>query len=363
MNSQKPAHTPLEHFPKRSHYPGLDGLRGIAIILVLLVHHFGNYLLPSWGWIGVDLFFVLSGFLITDILLHANTQFSTIRNFYIRRALRILPLYYLSLILLFHVLPFLGISIPGLSYNKEQEGLFWLYLQNFFFATHIPAGDEISMTHFWSLAVEEQFYLVWPIILFTLRKNTKIMTGLMLSVLVLNLVRTGLMIRYDNLIHPLSFEFTRIDGILIGSILAFRRSFPDHWKKLKVLTWVTGISVSLLMTFVFFRFTDHRVNMLAAGGFTFIALLLGWLVNWNLDNKSNLIQSRMPRFFGKYSYGIYIFHWPIIISLHPYTESWLWPIFHHRLPESLFLIAVEIGVAIFIYHVFEKHFLRLKRYF
>lgn len=363
MNSQIRSHTPLEPFPKRNHYPGLDGLRGIAIILVLLAHHFGNYLIPSWGWMGVDLFFVLSGFLITDIILQSYTKFSTLRNFYARRALRIIPLYYLSLILLFHALPSLGFPIQGFFYNKEQEGLFWLYLQNFFFATTPPAGDEVSMVHFWSLAVEEQFYLVWPFLLLILRKRAIIMSGLMLLVILLNLTRACLMIVYSDLINLLSFEYTRLDGILVGSIIAFRKCYPEQWKKMAALRWTTGIAVSLLALMAFFLFADHPNKLFAAGGYTLIAFLFGWLVTWNLHHKSGFIQSRIFRFFGKYSYGIYVFHWPLYFYLHPYTESRLWPIFHHRLPESLFLIAVEIGVAIFIYHVFEKHFLRLKRYF
>ena len=154
---------------KRSHYPALDGLRGVAILLVVFYHFFDftNYFF--WGWLGVDLFFVLSGFLITNILLRTLYQPDFLRNFYVRRILRIFPLYYFALILILVVLPFFQSLHLDLSYYQENQAWFWIYLQNWLFVFKPLHGSKLLL-HFWSLAVEEQFYLIWPIIILLVRR-------------------------------------------------------------------------------------------------------------------------------------------------------------------------------------------------
>ena len=115
--------------PNRSYYPALDGLRGIAILLVVFYHNFGFIDYFFFGWLGVDLFFVLSGFLITDILLRTLNDKHYLRNFYVRRVLRIFPLYYLSLIFFLIIVPRFGIPLDVQYYVDNQVWL-WTYLQN-----------------------------------------------------------------------------------------------------------------------------------------------------------------------------------------------------------------------------------------
>src|SRR4051812_8053988 len=174
----------------RPHFPGLDGLRGLAILMVMILHFGGTTEqgmsgLNLWfsritgaGWCGVDLFFVLSGFLITGILYDAKGTPGGLRNFYARRVLRIFPLYYATLIVLFVILPLLAPGPnPGLDKVALHQGWLWLYLSNFaavFIGDHTFAAGLVQAGHFWSLAIEEQFYLVWPLIVLTLRRETLI---------------------------------------------------------------------------------------------------------------------------------------------------------------------------------------------
>ena len=154
---------------EHKYYPALDGTRAIAALLVLVFHAMQEGLplpkLVNFGQTGVDLFFVLSGFLITSILLAARPRdWSEVRTFYARRSLRIFPLYYLALC--FCALFLFPVNWP-----------FWIYLENFW----MSAGREVAGPgHLWSLAVEEQFYLVWPcLVLFVPRRFLlKILTGL-----------------------------------------------------------------------------------------------------------------------------------------------------------------------------------------
>src|SRR5438552_4949494 len=109
----------------RPHYPSLDGLRGLAILLVLIYHNFEYTNYFFFGWLGVDLFFVLSGFLITEILLQKRNGRRYLREFYTRRTLRIFPIYYLTLIIFLVLVPSLGINIPGLSYFLQNQVWLW----------------------------------------------------------------------------------------------------------------------------------------------------------------------------------------------------------------------------------------------
>src|SRR5438067_7660244 len=163
---------------ERGHILALDGLRGIAILLVVVCHFVSNLHIAAdgwaWplvaiahaGWTGVDLFFVLSGFLITGILIDARGSDSYFKAFYARRALRIVPAYYGFLFAIFVVLPFLHLG-AGNDYMlaREHQSWYWLYLTNVMMAIgEIPGRGPYPSTLFWSLAVEEQFYLLWPLI-------------------------------------------------------------------------------------------------------------------------------------------------------------------------------------------------------
>jgi peptidoglycan/LPS O-acetylase OafA/YrhL len=169
--------------------PQLDGLRGVAILLVL-VHHFGESALADGayaglrplfrsGWIGVDLFFVLSGYLITGILLRRQGERGALRRFYARRVLRIWPLYLAACLTLLVLLPSSGLITAD---ERHWLGVFapwyWLHL------TNVPAAWGIDLplhtTHFWSLAVEEQFYLCWPLLVFALPRAVLPVTTLVL---------------------------------------------------------------------------------------------------------------------------------------------------------------------------------------
>src|SRR3954464_13470573 len=166
--------------------PALDGLRGLAIILVLLFHFtpegggstpIGHMMrwVSQLGWCGVDLFFVLSGFLITGILFDARGSANYFKNFYMRRVLRIFPLYYGVLIVVFLVVPiFKTMTAQDLQLMQNQHWL-WLY------AANIPPAISnewtlmnqwVRLSHFWSLAIEEHFYLLWPAVVYFFSRKT-----------------------------------------------------------------------------------------------------------------------------------------------------------------------------------------------
>lgn len=159
----------LERLPEtREHIPRLDGVRGIAILLVLL-HHFTDdrekltgiarrlFLVTDAGWVGVDLFFVLSGYLITRILLSTKESPRYFTTFYGRRALRIFPLYYAVLVAVLLILPRLVPPTPELDAILGRQVFLWTYLSNWVRDTF--NSDYAALKHFWSLSVEEQFYL------------------------------------------------------------------------------------------------------------------------------------------------------------------------------------------------------------
>ena len=178
--------------------PALDGLRGVAIIWVVL--HNTTNLLPSelhgpWralaflvhpGWIGVQLFFALSGFLITGSLLETRHAQNYFRAFYARRALRILPLYYTVLILLLIVAPAMHVDPPRLHADLSQQLSLWLFAVNW---TH---AEPYGLGHFWSLAVEEQFYWFWPFIV--RRPSLRRLISMCVAIAVIALVARGIMI-------------------------------------------------------------------------------------------------------------------------------------------------------------------------
>ncbi|HET9746162.1 MAG TPA: acyltransferase, partial [Chitinophagaceae bacterium] len=199
----------------------MDGLRGIAILLVVFYHNFGFVKYFFFGWLGVDLFFVLSGFLITDILLKTVNKRDYFKNFYAKRVLRIFPLYYLSLIIFLVILPQVKDLPIDLSFYVDHQWWFWTYLQNWFLIFYDVGNTTTAIQHYWSLAVEEQFYIVWPLVIFIVRKPKLLLTiagFLLLAVICVRLYMWTIQIKDLNYFGL--YTYTRIDGICIGSILA-----------------------------------------------------------------------------------------------------------------------------------------------
>ncbi len=359
--------------PKRSHYPALDGLRGVAILLVVLYHNFGFIRHSYFGWLGVDLFFVLSGFLITTILLNDAGQPGFLKNFFIRRILRIFPLYFLTLFLFLVIFPQLDIYKNELSYFINNQWWFWTYLQNWLLSFHLTEDAKI-LTHLWSLAVEEQFYLVWPFIILIV-KSPKKLFFIMLSVLLLVIIARSAVWFYkiEDLNYTTLYTFTRIDGICIGSMIALLLKF-----KPKIISNNLALIVLVLaiINFLFYFLNQKNQNgypyFAFVGYTTFCAmfgLLLYEIVTTSNSSLTNRLFSLQPfRFFGKISYGFYVFHWPVYML----TSSGLFTFIIQntnlnvnisRIAASLLSTLLALLISIFSYYFFEINFLKLKKKF
>ena len=218
-----------KQFP--AHLPALDGLRALAVFVVvqhnlsllhgdqgLLVHHLGNML--HRGWMGVQLFFVLSGFLITRILLDTQQSPSYYASFYSRRALRIFPLYYAVLIGLFLVLPALWQMPAALAEDApaSRQMWLWLYLSNWTGARGLGGGTP-PVFHFWSLAVEEQFYLLWPLVVrhCTPHRLMQVCVGIVVAAL---LCRAVELVLGSSPQAIYTSTLSRMDALALGAMVA-----------------------------------------------------------------------------------------------------------------------------------------------
>lgn len=352
------------------YYPALDGLRGLAILLVLLFHNFG-FITDFFflGQLGVDLFFVLSGFLITDILLGTVHKKNYLKNFYARRILRIFPPYYLFLVLFLLVLPVFSRSID-IHYYSVHQVYFWTYLQNWLYVFHDPTPNNILLP-LWSLAVEEQFYLLWPLTILLLR-NTRWAAFFITIALLLYTV-----IKFYIRAHPFApagdqgfFIYTRIDGICIGCLVALLRQIRPGI----VLKYSLGILVVVIATnLVFFIISDIPLlsyEYLSVLGYTSASILFGLLVNKVVSSspkRSFPVMEYAPlRFLGKISYSVYIYHLPVYLI----TLSYFLPMLKKTMPETIahLIISVVSGMVILLiawlsYQFFERYFLNLKKRF
>lgn len=385
MRDQKVARSvPMEAVS--SYIPALDGIRGLAIILVLIIHltlsshrHTQSLLLNAviafcnMGWAGVDLFFVLSGFLITGILYDSVNRPSFFRNFYARRFLRIFPLYYGSLLVL------LLLSGPlGIGWH-DSEFILLGYLQNVPpFRAAIPATVYQYTGHFWSLAVEEQFYLVWPCLVFLIRDRKKLIITALILAAVAPILRTTILLTHS-LNRQACYEFTlcRMDSLLIGSALALAIRGPA---RSMVLRFSPVVFPLLLFVCVGFHFWFTNGNDLWAGhgdffysvGFTLLAISFAALIGCALRPRSltgHMFQNATLRWFGRHSYGIYVLHF---IFLNTFIIGELPRAFLREHFHSKFLgvtvggipaLLVTLICAWLSYRYYESPFLRLKRHF
>jgi peptidoglycan/LPS O-acetylase OafA/YrhL len=333
-------------------YP-LDVLRGLAVLLVMCFHFIKGF---SFGWVGVDLFFVLSGFLITGKLAESIHSRNYLSAFYLKRMLRIVPLYYLVLLLFFVVLPLVApLSVSDSMKDVLQtEGYYWTFSINFWEARNgWPAN--ITLIHFWSLACEIQFYLVWPFVILFVYGYRNARWFLWFLIVAAILFRTY--VAEYMLLHPISKYVllpSRIDSFALGSLAYFYLAKSNfNFRKGPLLLSATALAAILVLAGVFkvnWHYIDQPVQFI---GYTLNAIFwAGILVYYsNRQPKPSFILNVFA-VVGKYSYAMYVFHLPIWIFLERY------------MPGNNWIIALSFTstflLAYLSYHLFEKYFLRMK---
>jgi peptidoglycan/LPS O-acetylase OafA/YrhL len=316
----------------RAYIPGLDGLRALAILLVI-VHNTSineadtSFVARVWtgitdcGWIGVQLFFVLSGFLITGILLDGRDKPRALRTFYIRRALRIFPLYYAFLIGRFLVLP---LAMPALAVGFSTQIWYWLYLSNW---SDLVQGPINGMSHFWSLAVEEQFYLSWPALVRKLRVRT---FAIVCVGLALGSFGFRLAFYLAGVDHAWMYSATvsRLDGLAIGALVAIaaRAELGDRYRRGRRFAGAIaglGVLVAAVHAHGLSRFNPEIQTV----GYTLLAIVFGAIVGEVAEPTParvwRWLELRPLRTIGRYSYAMYVFHAPLHVAILYVAGTWL----------------------------------------
>ena len=357
--------------------PTLDGLRAIAILLVVphnlnLMFTFGGVAYPfvsalHRGWIGVQLFFVLSGFLITGILLDARDSSGYYRSFFVRRVLRIFPLYYATLLVLFVLLPALGLLPSSFKRDTMVELSHWAYFSNWYGAFH---PGEAAVSHFWSLAVEEQFYLLWPFVIY--RRSAEWVMRLCFAIAAAALsLRVAMLLTGTPGIY--TFLATRMDALALGgaTAAAFRVPSAASWTLnhrrfllgASLLSLVAGAAISRG-----YYFTDPMTLSL---GLTFLAVAFALLVAAGVAADQvgqagwlGVLRWTFLRRVAKYSYAMYVLSVPLHFLVGKPLLSALGLDPGNSVVVGFTYIIVGTALSFLAaaasFHLLEVHFLNLK---
>jgi peptidoglycan/LPS O-acetylase OafA/YrhL len=352
-----------------NHLPYLDGLRGIAILLVMAHHtqgYFGQIGRTFNGWCGVDVFFVLSGFLITTLLVREQQRYGhfSFRRFYIRRFLRLMPVYYAFLLV--------ALLCNGRS-ALAGVGICGAYLTNYDLALGWDNAREARVAITWSLAVEEQFYLLWPLALYLVGKRAlRLALGVTVAI---PLWRAGLCLHGAS-IHYLYNAFdTRLDGLMIGCAIALlwadphwherlRRGLARSWTPLLLALgclWAAQSLPGLGDTSPYFWSVRLPLFTVLVGAF-----LLALLVQPESGVARGLSHPVLT-WVGRLSYSLYLWH----AVAYDFTEETLAPYLAAHLPGGalwqrlssidLMRLALSFALAILSYYLVERPFLGLKK--
>ncbi len=362
------------------HSPALDGVRGLAILLVFLVHfrlRIDASILDTLvdkvfraGWVGVDLFFVLSGFLITGILLDTRSDRRHFRNFYVRRVLRLFPVYYTTLAVLFILLPLTLRSAPAeLLALVPFQGWYWTYTVNVFQVLTHGQMSYFNTLHLWSLSVEEQFYIFWPLVVHMAspRGLVRICLAAIALAFGFRLVATGWNSWAAYVLTP-----ARMDALAMGGCLAvLARDGRASALIRRSWGWLGALSLGGVMVIVALLRGYHEDDTLVLTvGYLLNAVVFGSLLAGILDRPNQALfrpfHWRWLQWVGRVSYGAYVYHLLLLLLTAPVKRAFmaLPPLLGTQIPAQFAWLGLMSGITLTIaavsYRWLELPFLKLK---
>ena len=350
-----------------SHRTALDGLRALAIIGVMFVHA-GTPGFRS-GWIGVDLFFVLSGFLISTLLVMESTASGTIAYgpFMARRALRLMPAYFLYAIFITLLVWCWAGSIRSENDGWNAAGFtaaIWTYTINFVPQGGVWNGQDLTV-HLWSLAVEQQYYLVWPVVILALRSRAALLRGVAVALAV---VTTATFVLTPDSLYKNDMLYTRGFSLVVASALALwvfhRPGLVRHALFNRLLDVAGGLLLLGLVAAPYaLGWPESRMHEV------FIPLLVPvfafWIARlWSMGGDGwmrRLLQARSLVYIGKISYGVYLYHEAVRLAVWFTMKPLMahWPAAAGFVTRMAIYFVVSFALAALSYEFFEKKFLRL----
>lgn len=349
--------------------PALDGVRGLAVALVLLFHCFTPAALSPIStafsalfgsmFIGVDLFFVLSGFLITGILVRTRRQPGYFSRFILRRALRIFPAYFLVLLAILLLGPLLLARFPGAEL-WQQSPWFFLFAQNWMMAINQEGAAWPGLNHFWSLAIEEQFYLFWPLVVWFTPPSR--MAAMCLATAALSVaLKLALLIGGAHWLVLYTATPAHMEGLALGGLIAV---LLQQQRLSAVPRWVhaLGAASALMLLVLVCSRSGYKLSsapQLALHNL-FAALSFAWLLLLLVGPGPALLRRALSqatlRWLGQYSYGIYLIHYAIYWPLKAGMAAVLPP----DLPVNLAIFMLGLAVtaltlllSVAMYHAVE----------
>ncbi|MEO7084213.1 MAG: acyltransferase [Gemmatimonadaceae bacterium] len=362
--------------------PALDALRGIAMLAVVACH----LVFPSAtsqfdaidrvminGWIGVDLFFVLSGFLITGILIDTRDDGRYFRNFYLRRALRIFPIYYLLLVVLFVWIPFGSwVFAHGMSGEYGQlhahQSWYWTYTVNIL-QERSSNLDWFWTGHLWSLSIEEQFYLVWPAIVLVIPRRHLALACAIAFVAAVGF-RAWWVATHVHRLGAYVLTPMRMDSLAAGAFVAAMARTASGTRALRKLYRPIGlIALAVALPLLAVYGSDLQSLPMSVPGYSLNAVVFAAAIVWLLDDPRprRWLDSKFLRRIGRVSYGSYLYHLPLIgvcVALRTRLMNFgdaggLARIAAHTVWVSS-VVALTLVVAAISYRLIEKPFLDMK---
>ncbi len=342
-------HKPRGHSARLPYLPALDGLRALAVIAVLF-YHAGQHWMPG-GFLGVEIFFTISGYLIASLLLSEwrETGRIALKYFWLRRARRLLPALFAVIV---GVLAYAVIFLPEEVASLRSDALaafgystnwYLIFSNKSYFET---VGRPSMLRHLWSLAVEEQFYIIWPLaFVFAMRRwrERSVLAGVIVVALA-SAILMGMLYQPD--IDPSRVYYgtdTRAAGILIGVALAFVWS-PGRSDGIGARLPLSLIGFAALAALGFFCvWMTEFAAFLYRGGFTLVGLSTALLTAASVHRKGRVLQAVLGcsvlRWIGLRSYGIYLWHWPVFMLTRPQLDTTL---------DGLPLLALRFGLTLIL---------------